>query len=86
MGNEDSTDLMRCYPCSTQSDVLQYLYISQFFLLSDLSTEVNMVISQEVDTCLTSPARRNTWLTWRQRLLTVVLGNVFHAISIMPGK
>ena len=61
---------------------------SRYFLLVScvLSTEVNMVISHEVATCLTSPASRNTWLTWRQRLLKEVLGNVFQAISITPEK
>ena len=45
-----------------------------------------MVISQEVATCLTRPANRKMWLTWSERLLTAVLGKVFHAISIMPRK
>ena len=76
---------MRCSHVAPGDD-LQIICTVYVLLLSVLSTEVNMVISHEVDTCLTSPASRNTWLTCRQRLLTVVLGNVFQAISIMPEK
>ena len=55
-------------------------------LLYSLSTEVNIVMSHDLDTCSNSPASTATWHACRDRLLAAVLGKVFQHISIIPAE